>query len=72
VWQDSTRNTLEMEWLEDIAILLNHLTKPRFPSPNVIALWGSSFLSYEKNILFSHVMWFVHPLSIIQLVPLDA
>jgi hypothetical protein len=38
----------------------------------VIALWGSSFFSYEENILFSHVMWFVHPLSIIQLDPPDA
>jgi hypothetical protein len=37
----------------------------------VIALWGSSFFSYEENILFSPVMWFVHPLSIIQLDPSD-
>jgi hypothetical protein len=26
----------------------------------------------EENILFSPVMWFVHPLSIIQLEPMDA
>jgi hypothetical protein len=38
----------------------------------VIAIWGSSFFSYEENFFFSHVMWFVHPLSIIQLVPPDA
>jgi hypothetical protein len=38
----------------------------------MFALWGSSFFSYEENILFSPVMWFVHPLSIIQLVPPDA
>jgi hypothetical protein len=37
----------------------------------VIALWGSLFFSYEENILFSPVMWFVHLLSIIQLVPPD-
>jgi hypothetical protein len=29
----------------------------------VIALWGSWFFSYEENILFSPVIWFVHPLS---------
>jgi hypothetical protein len=33
---------------------------------------GIIFFSYEENILFSPVMWFVHPLSIIQLVPPDA
>jgi hypothetical protein len=32
---------------------------------------GSSFFSYEENILFSPVIWFVHPLSIIQLDPPD-
>jgi hypothetical protein len=37
----------------------------------VIVLWRSSLFSYE-NILFSPVMWFVHPLSIIQLDPPDA
>jgi hypothetical protein len=34
---------LEMEWSGDIAILPKPLTKPWFPSPNVIALGGSSF-----------------------------
>jgi hypothetical protein len=38
----------------------------------VIVLWRSSFFSYEENILFSRVMWFVHPMSIIQHVPSDA
>jgi hypothetical protein len=61
-----------MEWSGDIAILPNPLTKPWFPSPNVIARWGSWFFLYEENIFFSPVMWFVHPLLIAQLEPPDA
>jgi hypothetical protein len=36
--KESIRKTLEMEWSGDIAILPNPLTKPWFPSSNVIAL----------------------------------
>jgi hypothetical protein len=30
---------------------------------------GILFLTWDVNIFFSPVMWFVHPLSMIQLVP---
>jgi hypothetical protein len=39
---------------------------------NMIVSYKSYFLLYEENILFSRVIWFMHPLSITQLEPPDA
>jgi hypothetical protein len=60
-----------MEWPGD-SNFTQSLDQALISIPECDCSLGIIIFSYEENILFSPIMWFVHPLLIIQLVPLDA